>query len=468
VVVGSGPGGAVTACVLAEHGRDVLLLEEGPNLPLGSCTPFSLEEMVQKYRCGGLTLALGTPKVPYVEARCVGGGSEINSGLYHRTPPDVLERWQREYGLQRATPSELEPHFASVERDLSVCTTPGPTPLASRKLEQGARQMGWRVLEVPRWFRYDGTAGPDGVPRGERQSMSKTFLPRALAAGCRLFPNTRVYGLIRNGLHWEVRARQPEGQITIAAETVFVAGGAVQTPFLLRRSGIKRNVGRSLALHPTVKIVARFDEEVNHEQLGVPVHQVKEFAPRTSFGCSISSPPHLALALIPHPGCSREVQRRWRQMAVYYAMITGERKGRVRALPGFESPIVRYQVGRQDLRDLATALRRLATLLFAAGARRLYPSIAGAPQLCSPEDLSRLPAVLPGGRTDLMTIHLFSSCPMGERLDRCAADSFGKVHGLEGLYINDASLLCTAPGVNPQGTVMAFARRNALHFLRRF
>jgi choline dehydrogenase-like flavoprotein len=155
-------------------------------------------------------------------------------------------------------------------------------------------------------------------------------------------------------------------------------------------------------------------------------------------------------------------------MAVYYAMITGERKGRVRALPGFESPIVRYQVGRQDLRDLATALRRLATLLFAAGARRLYPSIAGAPQLCSPEDLSRLPAVLPGGRTDLMTIHLFSSCPMGERLDRCAADSFGKVHGLEGLYINDASLLCTAPGVNPQGTVMAFARRNALHFLRRF
>ena len=66
-----------------------------------------------------------------------------------------------------------------------------------------------------------------------------------------------------------------------------------------------------------------------------------------------------------------------------------------------------------------------------------------------------------------MTIHLFSSCPMGEDQARCVTDSFGRVHGHDDLYIADASLLCTAPGVNPQGSVMAFARRNALHFLGR-
>jgi len=37
VVVGSGPGGAITACLLAEAGRDVLLVEEGQLLPLTSC-----------------------------------------------------------------------------------------------------------------------------------------------------------------------------------------------------------------------------------------------------------------------------------------------------------------------------------------------------------------------------------------------------------------------------------------------
>jgi choline dehydrogenase-like flavoprotein len=56
---------------------------------------------------------------------------------------------------------------------------------------------------------------------------------------------------------------------------------------------------------------------------------------------------------------------------------------------------------------------------------------------------------------------------MGEDKRRCVADSFGRVHGHDDLYIADASLLCTAPGVNPQGSIMAFARRNALHFLDR-
>ena len=54
---------------------------------------------------------------------------------------------------------------------------------------------------------------------------------------------------------------------------------------------------------------------------------------------------------------------------------------------------------------------------------------------------------------------------MGENRRLAAADSFGRVHGHTGLRVADASLLPTAPGVNPQGSVMAFARRNALQFL---
>jgi choline dehydrogenase-like flavoprotein len=69
--------------------------------------------------------------------------------------------------------------------------------------------------------------------------------------------------------------------------------------------------------------------------------------------------------------------------------------------------------------------------------------------------------------SNLMTIHLFSSCPMGENKSKCAADSFGRVHGFKNLFVADASLLCSAPGVNPQGSIMAFARRNALHFLKK-
>ena len=85
--------------------------------------------------------------------------------------------------------------------------------------------------------------------------------------------------------------------------------------------------------------------------------------------------------------------------------------------------------------------------------------------LTDEKDLLRIPDPLPVDRTNLMTIHLFSSCPMGEDRKRCVADSFGRVHGHPGLLIADASLLPGPPGRQPAGSVMAIARRNAMHFL---
>ncbi len=439
------------------------MVEEGPFLPLESCEPFSVAEMIQKYRNGGLTPALGRTKIAYVEGRCVGGGSEINSGLYHRTPPQILDRWRREFQLQGADDADLEPHFAANERDLQVSLLPGAAPAASMKLHEGAIRLGWASKEVPRWFKHDSAAPGQGV----RQSMTKTFVPRALAAGANLIPNARIERLRRDGAGWEASLFSHGGARAIRADHVFVCGGAVQTPALLRRSGITGNIGNSLQLHPTAKLVAAFGAEVNSDDMGVPVHQVKEFAPRISFGCSISSVPYLAMGLMDHPSHGGDIAH-WRKMAIYYAMIAPQGSGTVRPIPGFRDPLVRYSVTPADLGALAEGLRKLAQALFAAGATAVYPSAGGGlPILRGLDDLQRLPNRLHAGTTNLMTIHLFSSCPMGENRQRCAADSYGRVFGEKNLYIADGSMLCTAPSVNPQGSVMAFARRNALKFLGR-
>ncbi len=452
--------------MIAEAGRDVLMIEEGPFLQLESCTPFTLQEMVQKYRNGGITPALGPTPVAYVEGRCVGGGSEINSGLYHRTPPEVLECWRKDFRVEAIGDTDLTPHFEACERDVSVSQLPGAAPAASLKLHDGATRLGWKSLEVPRWFKYDSTSTAPNS--GSRQSMTRTFVPRFLAAGGRLLPHTRIQQLRREGDVWLACGRHADGTgVEVRAETVFVCGGAVQTPALLRRSGIKTNIGNSLQLHPTVKLTARFRERVNAADMGVPVHQVKEFAPRLSFGCSISALPYLELAMTDHPAHLAGVHAAWQRMAIYYAMIVSGSRGSIRALPGFGDPLVRYRLTSDDMRLLSDGLAKLAEMLFASGAEELFPSVRGMEPLRSMDDVRKLPSMLPAGRTNLMTIHLFSSCPMGENLDRCAADSFGRVHGVKGLHIADASLLCTAPGVNPQGSVMAFARRNVLKFLGR-
>jgi choline dehydrogenase-like flavoprotein len=482
VVIGSGPGGAITACLLAEAGRDVLLIEEGAHLPLNSCAPFSTDEMLQKYRNGGQTVALGKNKINYVEGRCVGGGSEINSGLYHRTPPEILERWRKEFQVEALAEKDLLPHFESCERDVSVSLLPGPAPLASLKLHDGATKLGWKSLEVPRWFRYDSGSRrreeaeiqdtsevrllTSAATGGQRQSMTETFIPRFLKAGGRLLPGTRANRIRQNDEGWLIEAtHKTVGAIRIATDALFLCAGAIHTPALLRRSGITRNIGDSLQVHPTVKIVARFAEDVNSADLGVPVHQVKEFAPRLSFGCSISSPAYLALGLMDHPDAARQVAQTWPQEAIYYAMITSEGRGSVRTLPGFRDPLVRYALTEPDRRNLADGLRKLSQILFESGAKALYPSLTRGPVLHCDGCLGKLPDVLPDGLANLMTIHLFSSCPMGEDKTKCATDSFGRVHHLKNLFVSDASLLCTAPGVNPQGSIMAIARRNALKFL---
>jgi choline dehydrogenase-like flavoprotein len=462
-VIGSGPGGAVTACTLAEAGRDVLLLEEGPSSDLVT-SPFSLDEMRLKYRNGGVNSTMGGRKIAWVEGRCTGGGSEINSGLYHRTPAGVLERWQTEFGIEALKCADLERHFQACEQAVSVSYLPGEAPAASLRLAEGAQALGWKFMEVPRWFRYEGARDSGGAAGGTPQTMSRTFLPRAVQAGCRIRANSRVVGIRSKNGGVQLDVRSPGGPAVVECDDVFVCAGAVQSPALLRRSGYKHRIGNTLAMHPTVKVVAQFDDIVNREDMGVPVHQVKEFAPRFSFGCSISSRPYLALAMSPHAELRRRVLEDWQYAAIYYVMTNGGPNGRVRTLPWASDPLVSYGPSQRNLQDLGLGLRRLCELLFAAGARKLHPVVGGIEPLRSPRDLSRIPAELPAEESSLMTIHLFSSCPMGER-GQCATNSFGQLRGVKHVYVNDASLLPTAPGVNPQGSIMAIARRNALHYL---
>jgi choline dehydrogenase-like flavoprotein len=196
----------------------------------------------------------------------------------------------------------------------------------------------------------------------------------------------------------------------------------------------------------------------------VGVHQVKEFAPRFSLGCSVSSLPYVALALMHHPRPMAELKASLPYLAVYYAMTRGG-VGSIRSLPFFRDPLVRYRLTSDDRLVIAEALRELCRCLLSAGALEIYPSFSEAPVIRNAKDLERLPRTFASGKADLMTIHLFSSCPMGEARERTAVDSFGRVHGTKGLMVADGSLLCTAPGVNPQGSIMALARRNAMRFL---
>jgi glycine/D-amino acid oxidase-like deaminating enzyme len=404
LIVGSGAGGATTAALLAEAGLDVLIVEEGPWVDQNEVRPFSLDQMDRQYRSGGVTVALGRPSIAYTEGRCAGGGTEINSGLYFRPPTEVVDRWRTEFRIADLDPDEIDTIAHEIETALSVTVVPGrPTP-ASERLRDGAMALGWRQSEIPRWMTYP--PGGDAVT-GVRQSMTRTYLPRAFAAGARMVVGCRVDRLVSLGSRaLAAEVTHADGtQGSIRCRHVFVCGGAIQTPAILQRSGIRGLVGKSLAVHPTVKLAARFADEVNVPD-DVPVHQVKEFAPDLSFGGSASHPGLVALALSDQWPTFAAAVTNWRRISVYYAAITSEGRGVVRALPGVRDPLVTYRLTHRDRELLRSGLGRLALLMLEAGADEVYPSFRGAPRVRSRVDLATMQDRFSASRAGVMSVHL--------------------------------------------------------------
>lgn len=463
LVIGSGPGGAATAAVLAEAGDDVLVVEEGRAWSLQSAPPYSLAEMAQKWRNGGLTPAFGRATVTYVEGRCVGGASEINAALYHPPLPEVLDAWARDYGVEALGGGALDPHVTWVESTVGVSRFPGSAGLASDRLAAGAKSLGWKSREVARFWRYDDDAPGAAAGAGRRMSMSETLLPRAQAAGARLESGLRVRRLELQGRRAVAAIAQGEaGAVRIRFERVVVSAGAVQTALLLRRSGLTRGVGDTLTMNPMIRVVARFDEVVNQPDLGVPVQQIEEFKPQMTLGCSHSSLPHLALWLTCGARERERILEQWPHYGVFYAKISGVARGKVRNVPVTEEAFVRYPMGAPDLQTLGEATHRLGRLLFASGAREILDPLGG-PPLRGEGDLDRVrTGMRKPGAAQVSTIHLHSTVPMGSEARGCPADSHGKLRAADNVWVNDASLLPDTPGINPQGTILAVAHRNAL------
>jgi choline dehydrogenase-like flavoprotein len=296
--------------------------------------------------------------------------------------------------------------------------------------------------------------------------MTRTYLPRAVAAGARLLCEHRVDRLVFDGPRaFRAELTGPDGQpVTIDFDDVIVCAGAIQSPALLQRSGRRGLIGRRLAVHPTVKLAARFDEVVNVAD-DVPVHQVKEFAPDLSFGGSASHPGLVALALTDSWPRMRDAVTSWPQIALYYAAITSEGRGAVRAVPGLADPLVTYRLTKRDCDLLGLGLARLALVMLEAGAREVYPSFRDAPIVRNRRDITELAGRFRASTANVMTVHLCSTVPMGENRRVAAADSYGKLFDTDNVFVNDAALLPDAPGVNPQASIMAVALRNVRHFV---
>lgn len=490
VIVGSGAGGAVVAALLAEAGRRVVVLEEGPHVSVDEIQSMRpSQHMRRAWRDGGMTVAVGvgdTPTINVTMGRAVGGSSILTGGVCFRTPEHVLSTWEERLGLPQFSPAKLDPYFDEVERAIHVEEVPVAMRSRSTQLfAEGAEKLGYAIEPLRR-----NTMGCNGCgrcnfgcPHGAKLSVDMTYLPRATAAGAELWSDCLVERvLVEGGRAVGVEGRiltRPRGlagklglgrapKLRVRAKQVVIAAGSYHSPLLLERSGVGRasgQVGRNMTLHPAFRMFARFEERVEgwRGALQSAYSRALESDGITMVGLFV--PPGVLAATM--PGFGAEHVRRAADvphLAVFGGLIHDEGGGTVRRGPGRE-PIVTYRMAPADRARIPQIIRTMAEVFFAAGAKEVFPPILGqrgvGPDELRTLDLERIPAL----RLECSSQHPLGSCRMGQRPDDSVVDVDGQAWDVRGLYVADGSIVPTSLGVNPQLTIMALATRIA-HGLR--
>jgi choline dehydrogenase-like flavoprotein len=481
-VIGSGAGGAVAACRLAEAGHDVVLLEEGPDWKPSDSTDDE-SEMVKRLYAEGGARATEDLSVMMLQGRCLGGGTTVNWLLMLRTPDHVLEEWQQEHGTEGMSAAEMSPIFDEIEREVHATVVPDDAHSPNNvMLRAGARALGWNVASArinTRGCVRAGTCGL-GCRHGAKQGAVATYLARAHAAGARIITHAHAgrIEVVQNGV--KATTKRVHAKLAVAHEgsaprdfvlespIVVVAGGGVGTPALLQRSGLgSAATGRYLRLHPTTAVVGRYSQRI-YGAAGIPQSVIcDEFmAGDDGYGFWLECPPLLpALASVAVPGfgaAHAQVMQGFPHLGSTIVLVRdgrdrGHSSGDVRTSRAGATRI-RYRLAARDAERMRDGIVAATRAHLAAGATEAW-TLHDPPERLRPGDnLARIAArSLAPNRVTVFSAHVNGTCRMGVSREHSACTPDGQLRGSPGIYVMDGSLLPTAPGVNPQETIMALS-----------
>lgn len=461
-VVGSGAGGGVAAAVLAEAGLDVVVLEAGGYWSERDFDGAERTGLRRLYRGGGAS-ATDDQGVSLIAGACLGGGTVVNYTTSFRTPGEVLAEWE---GLGFPS-ADLGPSLDAVCGRLGVNTDHNRPSRRDEAMARGLEALGWHLEAMPRDVIgceqgvLCGSCGY-GCPIGAKQSTLRTFLEDAGAAGARLVVGAkarRVY--VEKG----VAAGVDAGSVQVRCRAVVAAAGAIETPALLLRSGLKNpNVGRQLRLHPATAVFGIFEEEIRPWEGTLQALYSDELRFLDGgYGVKYETVPlHPALltAALPwddaaqHARLMTDVPR----LSLIAVIPRDSGSGRVRIGSDGEA-IATYRLGGDDARRLMAGVEGAGRVLAAAGARRIFTAHARMQPWADgfPAEAYRFGP----GRGSLWSFHIMGSARMGGSAKTSAADPAGETWDVRNLVVADGSAFPTATGVNPMITIQAIARLNA-------
>jgi cholesterol oxidase len=512
IVIGSGFGGAITACRLAEANYKVLILERGrwwdkTSYPREPGDMWCWNEDHPEREHGWVDLSV-FPHMSVVRGAAVGGGSLIYANVSCEAPPSVFQAgWPQEVTYQ-----ELQPYYEKVKRFMNVQQVPdNQWSNRMRLMQEAAQKTGnadrFKKLELAITFNPDfDYNAPDafniihskrfvnaqGVEQGTcvhlgncdigcdadaKNTLDRNYIPWAEKHGAEVRPLHLVtdvrpidggfrvsYDRIDNG------ARQPGSQ---TARIVVVAAGSLGSTELLLRC---REVNKTL---PDLSPYLGSHWSSNGDFLTPAFYTDRDVSP--SIGPTIAS----AIDFLDR---SDNGQTFWIQDGGFPNLLldwirrldSGEAKGEAAKLL---IDAIRFGLaGDEPFRNVMPWFAQGVDA--GNGTFSLHHSWLGKPSLSLAWDIGKSREVIDtiiamheklsaatGGHPvvpptwslahSLITPHPLGGCGMGDTPMNGVVNHAGEVFHYPNLYVIDGAIVPEALGVNPSRTIGALAERAA-------
>jgi choline dehydrogenase-like flavoprotein len=294
--------------------------------------------------------------------------------------------------------------------------------------------------------------------------MDVTYIPRALAAGVEIRPNSFVHSFERDaqGRITAVVYRNNGVDVRQRCRSVYLCAGAIETPRLLLHTGLANSsgqVGKNFMAHMATQVWGTFADEMRMNK-GFPASLISEATMRPADADFAGGYLTQSLGVVPVTFSRQAARGRglWGKPLVdyldQYNHIAGigangdclpypgnflELSDEKDAL-GIPVPRIHFSYGENELRMSAHAEKLMTDAWKAAGASDIW--------------------------TFQRSAHTIGTCRMGDDPGSSVVDAFGRSHEIPNLWISDNSTFPAALAANPALTIMALAVRSARHFLK--
>ncbi len=468
IIIGSGAGGSAVAYRLVKAGKRVLLLEKGKSLPRDGST-LDVGQVFEQGRFKNHEVWVDgrNRKLIPGEFYNVGGKTKWYGAALLRFSPHEFEQdagfqclgWPIDY-------NELAPYYAQAEQLLKVDgfdNEPGLQKLIDRIVASGS---GWRAEALPLGLKkeilqdmreakhFDGFASPRTY-KAEAETM--LLEPIYGAPWFTLLPQKEVTGFLHdNETPTRITGVRCGDGSAYRADTVILAAGAMSSPRLLqdylRQTGLDRTlpsaslVGANFKFHLNSVLLA-FSWRSNHDVLRKTAIFFNDAFPHSTVQCLGWLDGEILATQLPA----------WAPKFIADAMGARVRGFFVTTEDGSstENRIVSpgepeaYPILDYDLKRIPASAREHRAMIRAFSSRLLR---------CGLLSVSK-----PMGLTG--TAHALGSMVTGHDPESSVVDAHGKVHGIDGLYVADGSVLPRASRVNPALTIYAWGLRLGDHLI---